>query len=306
MQRTLARTIRLSGIGVHSGASAHATIIPAPCDTGVRFIRIDIEDRDNLIDARFDTVTDTALCTCIGNNDGVKVSTIEHLMAALAGCGIDNALIEVDGPEVPIMDGSAAPFIEAILAAGTIEQDEPLRVIRILKPISITLGDKTAELMPADQFEIEYDIDFTDSAIGKQHLFEQFTGDTFVRSYADARTFCTLGDVEALREMGFARGGTLQNAIVVDAGRVLNRGGLRHRDEFVRHKMLDAIGDLALAGAQIIGRYRGIRAGHDITNRLLHELFADPTAWRYEEVTDRGSIAPDYEVQEVTATLAYA
>ncbi len=306
MQRTLARKIRLSGIGVHSGHAATATIMPAACNTGVRFVRIDIEDRDNMIDARFDAVTDTALCTCIGNDDGVKVSTIEHLMAALAGCGIDNALVEVDGPEVPIMDGSAAPFIEALLAAGTVEQDEPLRVIRILKPVSITLNDKTAELLPTDQFEIEYDIDFADSAIGKQHRFERFTGDAFVRSYANARTFCTLGDVEALRKIGFARGGTLQNAIVVDAGRVLNRGGLRHRDEFVRHKMLDAVGDLALAGVPIIGRYRGVRAGHDMTNRLLHALFADPTAWRYEEIEDRGAIAPDYEIHEQPANLACA
>jgi UDP-3-O-[3-hydroxymyristoyl] N-acetylglucosamine deacetylase len=302
MQRTLARTIRLSGIGVHSGAPATAKIMPAPCDTGVRFVRIDVEDRDNLIDARFDAVTDTALCTCIGNDDGVKVSTIEHLMAALAGCGIDNALIEVDGPEVPIMDGSAAPFIDAILAAGTIEQDEPLRVIRILKPVTVTLGDKTAELVPADQFEIEYDIDFTDAAIGKQHRFERFTGDAFLRGYANSRTFCTLGDVEALRKVGFARGGTLQNAIVVDAGRVLNRGGLRHRDEFVRHKMLDAVGDLALAGVPVIGRYRGVRAGHDMTNRLLHALFADPTAWRYEETSVRGTIAPDYMTSDPANT----
>ncbi len=306
MQRTLARKARLSGVGVHSGQPATATILPAPCDTGVRFIRIDIGDRNNLIDARFDTVTDTALCTCIGNDDGVKVSTIEHLMAALAGCGIDNALIEVDGPEVPIMDGSSEPFLTALLAAGTIEQDEPLRAIRILKPVTVHLGDKTAELLPADHFEIEYDIDFTDEAIGKQRRVERFTGDAFIRDYANSRTFCTLSDVEALRKIGFARGGTLQNAIVVDKGRVLNREGLRHRDEFVRHKMLDAVGDLALAGMPVIGRYRGVRAGHDMTNRLLHALFADLSAWRYEEVTDRGLVALDYATPDPVRDLAYA
>jgi len=306
MQRTLARKARLSGIGVHSGLPATATILPAPCDTGVRFVRLDIEDRDNLIDARFDAVTDTALCTCIGNDDGVKVSTVEHLMAALAGSGIDNALVEIDGPEIPIMDGSAKPFLAALLAAGTVDQDEPLRAIRILKPVSVTLGDKTAELLPADHFEIEYDIDFTDAAIGRQRRIERFTGDAFVRHYADARTFCTLGDVEALRKIGFARGGTLQNAIVVDKGRVLNREGLRHRDEFVRHKMLDAVGDLALAGVPIIGRYRGVRAGHDMTNRLLHALFADSSAWCYEEVTDRGLVAPDYMTGEPARALACA
>ncbi len=306
MQRTLARKARLSGVGVHSGQPATVTILPAPCDTGVRFIRLDIEDRNNLIDARFDTVTDTALCTCIGNDGGAKVSTIEHLMAALAGCGIDNALVEVDGPEVPIMDGSSGPFLDALLSAGTIEQDEPLRAIRILKPVTVHLGDKTAELLPAEHFEIEYDIDFDDAAIGKQHRVERFTGDAFVRDYADSRTFCTLGDVEALRKIGFARGGTLQNAIVVDKGRVLNREGLRHRDEFVRHKMLDAVGDLALAGVPVIGRYRGVRAGHDMTNRLLHALFADPTAWRYEEVADRGLVALDHETQDPARDLAYA
>ncbi len=306
MQRTLARKARLSGIGVHGGHPATVTVLPAPCDTGVRFVRLDVEDRDNLIDARFDGVTDTALCTCIGNDDGVKVSTIEHLMAALAGCGIDNALVEVDGPEVPIMDGSAKPFLAALLAAGTIEQDEPLRAIRILKPVSVSLGDKTAELLPAERFEIEYDIDFTDAAIGRQHRAERFTGDAFIRDYADSRTFCTLGDVEALRKMGFARGGTLQNAIVVDRGRVLNREGLRHRDEFVRHKMLDAVGDLALAGVPIIGRYRGVRAGHDMTNRLLRALFADPTAWRYEEIEDRGLVALDHATHHAPPRRAVA
>ena len=306
MQRTLARKARLSGIGVHSGMPATATILPAPCDTGVRFVRLDVGKGDNLIDARFDGVTDTALCTCIGNDNGVKVSTIEHLMAALAGCGIDNALVEVDGPEVPIMDGSSKPFLAALLSAGTVEQDEPLRAIRILKPVRVTRGDKTAELLPADHFEIEYDIDFEDSAIGKQHRVERFTGDAFIRDYADSRTFCTLGDVEALRKIGFARGGTLQNAIVVDNGRVLNREGLRHRDEFVRHKMLDAVGDLALAGVPIIGRYRGVRAGHDMTNRLLRALFADPTAWRYEEVSDRGLVALDYRTTDTTRELACA
>ena len=306
MQRTLARKARLSGVGVHSGQPATATILPAPCDTGVRFIRLDVQGQNNLIDARFDAVTDTALCTCIGNDDGVKISTIEHLMAALAGCGIDNALVEVDGPEVPIMDGSSEPFLDALLTAGAIDQDEPLRAIRILKPVTVHLGDKTAELLPADHFEIEYDIDFTDTAIGKQRRVERFTGDAFIRDYANSRTFCTLGDVEALRKIGFARGGTLQNAIVVDNGRVLNREGLRHRDEFVRHKMLDAVGDLALAGVPVIGRYRGVRAGHDMTNRLLHALFADPSAWRYEEVADRGLVALDYATQDPVRDLAYA
>ena len=306
MQRTLAREIRLSGIGVHGGQPATVTIHPAPPDTGIYFVRLDRAGPGNGIEAQFDAVTDTALCTCIGNEWGAKVSTIEHLMAALAGCGIDNALVEVDGPEVPIMDGSAAPFLAALLEVGTEEQDATLHAIRILDPVRVVLGDKMAELLPADAFEVEYEIDFADAAIGRQRRFERFDGDAFVRDYADSRTFCSLADVETLRRMGFAKGGTLQNAIVVDGSRILNREGLRHRDEFVRHKMLDAVGDLALAGSPIIGRYRGLRAGHDMTNRLLHALFADPLAWRYEEVTERGHTLPDPATQETDRALACA
>ncbi len=306
MQRTLARPVKLSGIGVHSGEAANATLIPAPCDSGVRFVRTDISDTNNIIDARYDTVSDTSLCTRITNEAGVSVSTIEHLMAALAGCGVDNALVEIDGPETPIMDGSSEPFIGAILTAGVVEQDEPLRAIEILAPISVTLGDKTAELLPAPVFEIEFSIDFADPAIGKQNRVEAFTGDAFLQHYANSRTFCNRSDVEALRKIGFARGGSLQNAIVVDQGRVLNLGGLRHADEFVRHKMLDAVGDLALAGAPIIGRYRGVRAGHDMTNRLLRALFDAPHAWRYVEIEDRASVAPDFQVSEPLRRLACA
>lgn len=295
----------LSGIGVHGGQSATATILPAPCDSGIRFIRTDLSGY-NLIDARFDAVTDTALCTCIGNDAGAKVSTIEHLMAAIAGCGIDNAVVEIDGPEIPIMDGSSKPFLKAILAAGTVEQDEPLRAIRILKPITVEHDGKIAELLPADQFEVEYSIDFADPAIGKQDRTQIFVGDAFLNGYGDARTFCNRADVEALRKLGFARGGSLHNAIVVDNGHVLNLDGLRHEDEFVRHKMLDAVGDLALAGTPIIGRYRGIRAGHDMTNRLLHALFSSPQAWHYEEVTHRASVVPDYMPQNSGPRFAYA
>lgn len=306
MQRTLARKAKLTGIGVHSGAPATVTILPAPCDSGVRFTRIDLPTGTNLIDARFDTVTDTSLCTCIANDTGARVSTIEHLMAALAGLGIDNASVEIDGPEIPIMDGSSKPFLSVLLAAGTIDQDEPLRAIRILAPVTVVDGEKVAELLPADRFEIDFSIDFADEAIGKQHRVDVLTGDAFLLDFADSRTFCNRSDVEALRKIGFARGGSLANAIVVDNGRVLNLGGLRHKDEFVRHKMLDAVGDLALAGAPIIGRYRGVRAGHDMTNRLLHALFANPAAWCYEEVTDRAAVVPDYMPSEPARRAACA
>lgn len=296
MQRTLARPAVLSGIGVHQGMPARARILPAPCDYGVRFLRTDVVGPDPMVEARFDGVVDTALCTRIGNRDGVSVSTIEHLMAALAGCGVDNALVEIDGPEAPIMDGSSAPFVRAIVASGVVEQDEPLRVIRILEPVTVEHDGRTASLSPSDVFEIDFTIDFADEIIGVQRRVERFAGDVFLREYADSRTFGRLDEVEKLRSLGFARGGSLENAIVVDGGRVLNRGGLRHADEFVRHKMLDAVGDLALAGAPVLGRYTGIKAGHDMTNRLLHRLFDTPSAWKYEVVEFRGDIVPDFDV----------
>ncbi|MCL4148597.1 UNVERIFIED_CONTAM: hypothetical protein GTU68_042807 [Idotea baltica] len=253
MQRTMARAAHMTGIGVHRGEQARIRILPAPCDYGVRFMRSDVQGVDPMVEARYDAVIDTALCTRIGNREGVSVSTIEHLMAALAGCGVDNALVELDGPEIPILDGSSAPFVAAILEAGVIEQDEPLRVIRILSSVSVEHDGRFAALHPSEAFEIEFKIDFDDDAIGVQHREERFTGDSFITTYADSRTFGRLEEVEKLRSLGFARGGSLENAVVVDNGVVLNAGGLRHSDEFVRHKMLDAVGDcdLALAGAPI-------------------------------------------------------
>ena len=306
MQRTLARPATLSGIGVHKGEPARLRILPAPCDYGVRFLRTDVIGPDPMVEARYDAVIDTALCTRIGNRDGVSVSTIEHLMAALAGCGIDNALVEIDGAEAPIMDGSSAPFVRAILAAGMVEQDEPLRAIRILEPVTVEHEGRVASLKPAGAFEIDFTIDFADEVIGVQKRVERFTGDIFLRDYADSRTFGRLDEVEKLRSLGFARGGSLDNAVVVDGGRVLNRGGLRHADEFVRHKMLDVVGDLALAGAPIIGCYRGLKSGHDMTNRLLHCLFDTPAAWQFEIVEHRSDVAPDHEVPCLAPAVAVA
>lgn len=294
MQRTLARAIHMTGIGVHQGETARIRVLPAPCDYGVRFMRTDVMGLDAMVEARYDAVVDTALCTRIGNKDGVSVSTIEHLMAALAGCGVDNALVELDGPEIPIMDGSAQPFVSAILDAGVIDQDEPLRVIRILSSVSVEHEGRVAALHPSDAFEIEFKIDFEDEVIGIQHREDCFAGDCFIADYADSRTFGRLEDIEKLRALGFARGGSLENAIVVNGSEVLNEGGLRHKDEFVRHKMLDAVGDLALSGAPIIGRYCGVKSGHDMTNRLLHKLFETPSAWCFDVIMDRTMVAPDY------------
>lgn len=219
------------------------------------------------------------LCTLIANDHGASVSTIEHVMAALAGCAVHNALIEVDGPEVPILDGSSAEFVAEILRAGLVNLRRPVQVLRILAPVEVREGKSFARLEPADMLEIDFRIDFADAAIGSQSKCLNMSNGAFVRELSDSRTFCRNADVIAMRERGLALGGSLHNAIVVDGDRILSPGGLRHADEPVRHKMLDALGDLALAGMPIIGRYIGERAGHSLTNRLLHALFAQTDAW---------------------------
>ncbi len=263
-------------------------ILPAAGEYGVWFKRVDVDAEDPMIPARFDAVSDTKLCTRLANTSGVSVSTVEHVLAALAGCGVTNALIEIDGPEIPIMDGSSAEFAAAIAARGLRDVRGENRVIRVLERIEVRDGDRYAALDPSDRFEIDFAIDFEDEAIGRQARVMPMVNGAFVEHLKDARTFCRRNEIDALRNMGLARGGSLENAIVVDRGAVLNPEGLRHKDEFVRHKMLDAVGDLSLAGAPIVGRYTGRRAGHEMTNRLLHALFARPGAWRYE-IEDRAA-----------------
>jgi UDP-3-O-[3-hydroxymyristoyl] N-acetylglucosamine deacetylase len=279
VQKTVAKKVVLSGNGLHSGKPARLSICPASAEYGIWFRRVDITDKNNLIPALYDSVNDTRMCTRLANAEGVEVSTVEHVMAALAGTGVQNALIEIDGPEVPIMDGSSDLFARAILDAGVQEQDAPVRVIRILKEVSIQFGDTTAALKPSDTLKIDFSIDFADKAIGRQQKQLEMANGAFVRELSDCRTFCMRSDVEALKAAGLALGGGLDNAIVVDNGAVLNPDGFRHTDECVRHKMLDALGDLALAGAPILGKYVGVRAGHRATNMLLHELFSTPNAW---------------------------
>lgn len=281
-QTTLRRVVRIQGIGLHSGARSVLCIHPAPAYHGIWFRRTDIVGPDTLIPASWDAVSDTTLNTRIANADGVSVSTIEHLMAALQGTGISNALIEVDGPEVPIMDGSAAPFVRHILAAGITEQAEHRTVLRILEKVELVEETACAALEPSHQFEVDFHIDFPGTAIGKQDLSLAVVNGAFVDHLMDSRTFVRSGDVEALRRNGLALGGSLANAVVVDGQSVHNPEGFRHHDEAVRHKMLDAVGDLALAGAPIMGRYTGVRAGHGVTNRLLRKLFATPSAYRLE------------------------
>lgn len=285
MQRTLNQSVTLIGKGLHSGARAELRILPAGADCGIWFRRVDVADRDNAIAARWDHVTDTQLCTRLSNSAGVEVSTVEHLMAALAGCGIQNALIEVDGPEVPIMDGSSDPFVAAILRVGVQELAAPVRAIRVLREVSVNLDGFTARLVPSDEVEISFAIDFDEAAIGRQSKSLNMANGAFVRELSDCRTFCRRRDVEQMQSIGLALGGDLENAIVVDGDAVLNPEGFRRADECVRHKMLDALGDLALAGAPVIGRYEGTRAGHRATNLLLRELFADPAAYEMVDCT---------------------
>ncbi len=228
-------------------------------------------------------VTVSPLNTRLMNSDGVTVSTIEHLMAALSGCGVHNVLVDIDGPEVPILDGSAAAFVRGIVAVGLRPLSAPLRAIKILQEVTVRDGSASARLSPATTLQIDFEIDFADAAIGQQHKTLNMANGTFVRELCDSRTFCRSADVDAMRANGLALGGTIENAVVVDGAEVLTPGGLRHADEAVRHKMLDALGDLYTAGAPILGRYSGHRAGHAITNKLLRALFARPDAWRWVE-----------------------
>lgn len=280
MHRTLAKPVEFTGIGLHGGQSVAMTVRPAGAGHGIVFLRTDVPS--GRIPARYDLVSDTRLCTRLSNRHGVSVGTVEHLMAALAGCGISDALISLDGPEVPIMDGSSADFVEAFARAGTVLLGKPLEAIRVIRPVSVESAGRFAEISPARRFEMAFRIDFEDRAIGVQNHELALINGAFVEELSDCRTFGRLDEVEQLRAAGLARGGNLTNAIVVDQGRVLNPEGLRRPDEFVRHKMLDAIGDLALAGAPIIGRYTANKAGHEITNMLVRELFARPDAWVYE------------------------
>jgi UDP-3-O-[3-hydroxymyristoyl] N-acetylglucosamine deacetylase len=283
LQRTIKSSVSFDGVGLHTGAHVRATVRPAAAEFGIWFRRLDAaRGLDPMIPAHWSAVDPSERCTRLKNADGVSVSTVEHVMAALAGCGIHNAVIEVEGPELPILDGSAAPFVTAFMARGVRELDAPVRVLRVCAPVEVRSGEAFARLEPAEGFEIAFSIDFPDRAIGRQEKALDMANGAFVRELSDSRTFGRLADVERLRAAGLGLGGSLDNAIVVDGGRILNPDGLRHADEPVRHKMLDALGDLALAGAPLLARYVGHRAGHALTNRLLHRLFAEPAATRIE------------------------
>ncbi len=279
MQQTIKQAISLNGVGLHSGQPITLTLKPAAANRGIFFTRADVSADQATIEARWDKVVDTKLCTVVANEHGVSVGTIEHLMSALCACGVDNIELEINGAEVPIMDGSAQPFIDAIDEAGTDIQDAAKRSIRILKPISVEKDGKTVKLLPGDVSTYRGQIEFSHPDIGEQGYEIQLLNGNFRHEIAQARTFGFLHEVEYLRSIGLAKGGSLDNAIVLDREKILNEDGLRFDNEFIRHKLLDAVGDIYLAGAPILGTYEGFKAGHEMNNAILHALFADQNAW---------------------------
>lgn len=283
MQKTVQSEISITGVGLHSGKDIHLTIRPADADTGIVFIRTDVTDKDNVIPARWNSVVNTQLCTVIGNADGVSVGTIEHLMSALRGCSVDNAIIELNGAEVPVMDGSAMPFVERIDAIGVVEQSATRKAIKILKEVSVEKDGKRVTLAPANACVFGGEIHYDHPSIGVQRYETQLLNGNFRHEIAQARTFGFLHEVEWMRSQGLALGGSLDNAIVLDKETVMNAEGLRFDNEFIRHKLLDAIGDLYLAGHQILGSYDGVKAGHAMNNEILHALFADQSNYEIIE-----------------------
>ena len=282
-QRTIKNIIRATGVGLHSGEKVYLTLRPAPVDNGIVFRRVDL---DPVVEIRADAelVSETTLCTGL-SRDGAKVQTVEHLMSALAGLGIDNAYIDLSAAEVPIMDGSAGPFVFLLQSGGIVEQDAPKRFMRIVKTVEVRDGDKVARFEPYDGFRLGFTIDFDHPMIpaAQSRAVVDFSTDAYIREVSRARTFGFMRDLEYMRERNLGLGGSMDNAIVLDEFRVLNEDGLRYANEFVRHKILDAVGDLYLAGHAIIGAYEGHKSGHALNNTLVRALLAQPSAW--EEIT---------------------
>jgi UDP-3-O-[3-hydroxymyristoyl] N-acetylglucosamine deacetylase len=288
-QRTLKTLVRATGVGLHTGCKVEMTLRPAQPDTGIVFRRLDVEPPVEF-PVSADLVTDTRLCSAL-ERQGVKIATVEHLMSALAGLGVDNVYVDLSGPEVPILDGSAAPFVFLIQSAGLEEQAAPRRYIRVRETVRVEEGDKWAQFSPHDGYRLTFRIDFEHPVLQRsgQEVSIDLAEQSYVKELSRARTFGFMRDVESLRSAGLARGGTLVNAVVMDEYRVLNEGGLRYADEFVKHKVLDAVGDLYLAGHPIIGAFSAYKSGHGLNNRLLRALLADATAWEWVSYTDAAS-----------------
>jgi UDP-3-O-[3-hydroxymyristoyl] N-acetylglucosamine deacetylase len=285
-QRTLRNSVSCSGIGLHSGRAVRMSIHAAPAGSGIRFLRTDLSADRAIIPADWRQVCDLPLCTALSNDAGTQVATVEHVMAALAGCGIDNAEIAIDAPELPIMDGSAAPFLFLIECAGMVEQPAPRRAIALLKSVVVEDSQRRVALHPATEFSVEIEVDYGTCELTRQSYSARVTADAFRAEIARARTYGFLADAEALRAAGLAQGASLDNAVVVSEGKVLNQGGLRYPNELARHKALDVIGDLALAGGPLLARFEGRRSGHKLHHRLLAALFADSEAWAWAPIRE--------------------
>ena len=279
-QQTIAKPLSINGIGLHSGVAVSMKLYPAEADYGIKFIRKDLTN-NNIIEALWSNVTNTKLSTTISNESGASVSTIEHLMSALSGLHIDNIKIEIDGPEVPIMDGSSIKFVDLIDQTSTQSLNKKRKILKVKKNIKVEINDSSVELKPNNQFSIDFEIEFPSKLISKQSCQLQLVNGNYKTDIASARTFGFERDVEMLRSNGLALGGSLENAVVVGESRILNSEGLRFRDEFVRHKILDSIGDLYLAGAPIQGYFLGNKSGHHLNNLLLRSLFADKNNYEY-------------------------
>lgn len=304
LQKTLKTSIGCTGIGLHSGSRVALKLHPAPANTGIVFRRSDLIGGGAVIPARWSSVTDSRLCTVLADRHGVSIATVEHLMAALYGMGVDNAMVEVNGPEVPAMDGSAWPFMFLMECAGLAEQKAPRKAVRITKSKSYVNGAKRVAFKPsAGELRIEFEIDFKAAAIGRQSCSFDVSPGVFKSEISRARTFGLLSEVTALREAGLARGGSLENAIVVDGDRILNDEGLRHANEFVRHKVLDAVGDMYLCGYPIIGHFTGYCSSHADTARLMQQVLADKSCWEFVEM-DEAMAAPQWIEPQPVAAMA--
>ncbi len=277
-QKSLKGVIGCTGVGLHSGEKVTMTLHPAEAGRGVVFRRADLGGAT--VAATYQNVCSTTMCTSVSDGNGVGVATVEHLMSAFAGLGIDNVVAEFDGPEVPIMDGSAAPFVFLIECAGIVEQAAPRRAIQVLRRVEVSDGERMASISPSDHFSVSFEIVYEHPMIGRQTCHFDLVNGVYKREVCRARTFGFLRDYPGMRARGLARGGSLENAVVIGDDEIVNEEGLRYDDEFVRHKALDCIGDLYLAGAPILGHVRGVSSGHSMNNKLLRALFADPRAWR--------------------------
>ncbi|MBV7315762.1 UDP-3-O-acyl-N-acetylglucosamine deacetylase [Shewanella sp. NIFS-20-20] len=304
-QRTVQKMVKTIGVGLHSGNKVTLTIKPAPVNSGIKLVRTDLEPAV-VIPALADQVRETTMCTALVNDDGVRISTIEHLFAALAGLGIDNAIIEVNAPEIPIMDGSASPFVFLLQSAGIAQQSALKKYMRIKKTVRVEDGDKWAELRPFDGFRVNFSIDFAHPEIARsqQHMMLDFSASAFVKEISRARTFGFMRDIEYLRANNLALGGSMENAVVLDEYRVLNPDGLRYEDEFVKHKILDAFGDLYVCGHSLVGEFCAHKTGHALNNQLVRAVLAQADAWELVSFEQEADVPVSFTVPGMAGSFA--